>query len=139
MKEARGHAGRLTEAEVVDLAASSESVALFVRHADFCRVFSDEKRLRIMWYLGPAERTVGEITAHLGVSLQNTSQHLRVLRDKGAVCTRRKGQTIYYRIANPKILAGCRLIRQALIEADDRIAYAVVRAAAGDNSSGVES
>lgn len=89
---------------------------IFARHASFCTVFSDEKRLRIMWFLGDSERSVGEIAEHLGTSMQNTSQHLRVMRDKGAVRTRREGQTVYYRIANSTVLAGCRLIRRGLIE-----------------------
>ena len=89
---------------------------IFARHASFCTVLSDEKRLRIMWFLGETERSVGQIAEHLGTSMQNTSQHLRVMRDKGAVHTRREGQTVYYRIANHSILDGCRLIRQGLIE-----------------------
>lgn len=89
---------------------------IFARHADFCRVFGDEMRLRIMCFLGEGERSVGEIAEHIGRSMQNTSQHLRVLRDKGAVEQRREGQNVLYRIANPKFLAGCTLIRQGLLE-----------------------
>ena len=89
---------------------------IFATHASFCQVFSDEKRLRIMWFLGEEERSVGEIAAHLGGTLANTSQHLRVMRDKGAVVFRKDGQTVYYRIANPKFLAGCRLIREGILE-----------------------
>jgi len=128
-------ARKLSEEEVVALALAGDNLELFARHADFCRVFSDDKRLRIMWLLGDGERTVSEITAHLGVSLQNTSQHLRVMRDKGAVRTRRDGQTIYYSIANDKILAGCRLIRQALIELDAGLASSAIR---GGDSPTVE-
>ncbi len=122
----RAQPARLSEEQIVALALSSDNLELFARHADFCRVFSDEKRLRIMWMLGEGEHTVSEIAAHLGVSLQNTSQHLRVMRDKGAVCTRRHGQTIYYRVANPKTLAGCRLIRQAIVEMSVDLASSTV-------------
>ena len=90
---------------------------IFARHSDFCRVFSDPKRLRIMWLLGEREEcAVGEIAAHLGASMQNTSQHLRVMRDKGAVHQRREAQTIYYRIANDKFLQGCAMIRSGVLE-----------------------
>lgn len=91
---------------------------MFVRHADFCRVFSDVKRLRIMWFLGTEEKSVREIAVRIGASMQNTSQHLRVLRDKGAVRVRRDGQTAWYRASHPKLLAGCELIRAGLIEID---------------------
>ena len=93
-----------------------EDDSIFALHADFCQVFSDEKRLRIMWFLGDGERSVSELATHLGASLQNTSQHLRVLRDKGAVTFRKEGQSVRYRIANPKFLQGAQMIRQGLIE-----------------------
>lgn len=69
-----------------------------------------------MWFIADQERTVSEIASHLDVSMPNASQQLRVLRDKGAVKYRKVGQTVYYRIANPKFLAGCRLIREGLLE-----------------------
>ena len=99
-----------------DGGTSDAALEIFATHSDFCRVFSDEKRLRIMWFLGEEERSVGEIATHLGGTLANTSQHLRVMRDKGAVVFRKDGQTVYYRIANPKFLAGCRLIREGILE-----------------------
>lgn len=89
---------------------------IFHLHADLCRVFSDPKRLRIMWFLEDGEHSVSEIAAHLGVSIQNASSQLRVMRDKGAVYNRREGQAVYYRIANDKFLEGCRLIRTGLLE-----------------------
>jgi DNA-binding transcriptional ArsR family regulator len=93
-----------------------EDEAVFALHADFCQVFSDEKRLRIMWLLGDGERSVSEIAEHLGATLQNTSQHLRVMRDKGAVTFRKVGQSVRYRISNPKFLLGARMIREGLLE-----------------------
>jgi len=91
-------------------------VDVFAVHADFCRVFSDAKRLRIYWFLEGKECSVGEIAEHLGVTMQNASQHLRVMRDKGAVAFRKQGQMILYRISNEKFLQASKLIREALLE-----------------------
>jgi ArsR family transcriptional regulator len=44
------------------------------------------------------------------------SQHRAVLRQKKVVVTRREGLNIYYRIATPKIIQACDLIRQVLME-----------------------
>ncbi len=96
--------------------ARREDDPIFALHADFCQVFSDEKRLRIMWLLSDGECSVSDIAAHLGASLQNTSQHLRVMRDKGAVTFRKVGQSVLYSISNPKFLAGARMIREGLLE-----------------------
>jgi ArsR family transcriptional regulator len=39
------------------------------------------------------------------------SQHLAVLRGAGLVATRREGSTVYYRLADPRVLEAYRLIR----------------------------
>jgi len=39
------------------------------------------------------------------------SQHLAVLRNSGLVLTRRDGNTIYYRLADEKVLEACRLLQ----------------------------
>lgn len=95
---------------------NQEDLDFFDLHASFCRIFADPKRSRIMWYLGQGERSVGEIAEYLGVSLQNVSQHLRIMREKGALSTRKEGQVVYYSISNTKFLEGARLIREGLQE-----------------------
>jgi ArsR family transcriptional regulator len=39
------------------------------------------------------------------------SQHLGVLRSAGLVAARREGTTIYYRLANPRVIDAYRLIQ----------------------------
>lgn len=46
------------------------------------------------------EMTVSDIAAQFNLSQPTISQHLKVLKDAGAVKTRRAGQQIYYRICN---------------------------------------
>ncbi len=69
-----------------------------------------------MWYLRDGEQRVSAIAEHLGVSVQNASQHLRVMRSRGALLYRREGQSTYYRIANQKFIQGAQLIREGLLE-----------------------
>lgn len=90
-------------------------------HAAFCGVFAEGKRLRIMWFVGTHERRVSEIAEHLGISQQNASQHLRLMRDRGALIARREGNAVFYRVANPKFLEGARLIREGLLEEMSRL------------------
>jgi ArsR family transcriptional regulator len=89
---------------------------IIARHAAFCAVFCDQKRLRIMWYLRDGERRVNEIAEHLGITIQNASQHLRLMRDRGALASHRNGNAVFYRIANPKFVKGAQLIREGVIE-----------------------
>ncbi|MBW2732303.1 MAG: winged helix-turn-helix transcriptional regulator [Deltaproteobacteria bacterium] len=89
---------------------------IFQLHAAFCRVFSDPKRLRIMWSLQEGEKTVSNLAEIVGCSLPNISQHLRIMRQQGMLLTRRQGRSIFYRIANPKFLDGCMMVREGLVE-----------------------
>ena len=69
--------------------------------AALLRALANERRLLILCQLGDGELTVGALQARIGVSQSALSQHLALLREEGIVATRRAGQTIYYRIADP--------------------------------------
>jgi ArsR family transcriptional regulator, virulence genes transcriptional regulator len=75
-----------------------------VEQADFYRIFSNATRLRILWALLDRELSVGEIAAAAETSLQNTSQHLHLMQDKGILASRRESQTVYYCIANNEMV-----------------------------------
>lgn len=65
------------------------------------KVLANERRLMILCQLADGELSVGALTPRIGVSQSALSQHLAVLREEGVVATRREGQTIWYRIADP--------------------------------------
>lgn len=68
--------------------------------AQYCQVFSNARRILILWVLGRDEMTVSDIASEVGASLQNTSQHLRLMRDRGILSSRRDGQAIFYHVVN---------------------------------------
>jgi DNA-binding transcriptional ArsR family regulator len=87
------------------------------RQAALCRAVGNSRRLIILWMLSKEELSVNEIAERAGSSLQNISQHLRLLKNSGIVTTRRSGQTIYYQIADHECLRGC----PALLKAPDKL------------------
>ena len=89
---------------------------IYELHADLCKIFSNAKRLEIIDSLKDKEMSASELIARIGLSKANLSQHMAVLKLKGVILTRREGVNIYYRIANPKILQACQLIREVLFE-----------------------
>ena len=89
---------------------------LFDNQADFCSIFRNAIRLKIITMLGFKERSVGEMSERLGVSMSNISQHLRIMKDRGIITSRKEGQRIYYRITNDKFLYGPAQVRSGLIE-----------------------
>ena len=89
---------------------------IYEMHAEICKVFTNPKRLEIISLLRDGEKTVNELTELADVPQANVSQHLTVLRQNNVVTTRRNGANIYYKIANPKILQACDLMREVLLE-----------------------
>jgi ArsR family transcriptional regulator len=87
----------------------------FELEADLIRVLANPKRLMIVDLLGRGARTVTEIADRLNLSLQNTSQHLRVMRDRGIVRAHRDGHEVRYALMNPVISESCRLVRRSLL------------------------
>jgi ArsR family transcriptional regulator len=91
-------------------------VEIFQMQAELCRSLGDAKRLMILHELGDGERSVGKLSESLSVSQSNMSQHLSVLRKVGLVTTRRQGSAVYYRLANPRIMEACEMVRRVLVE-----------------------
>ncbi|MBN1773655.1 MAG: winged helix-turn-helix transcriptional regulator [Deltaproteobacteria bacterium] len=89
---------------------------IFQIHAGYCGMFSNPARLRLVWTLGSGERTVTSLARQLKLSVSTCSRHLAKLRDKGVVVARRQGAHLYYRVASPCFLEGCRGIRRGIIE-----------------------
>jgi DNA-binding transcriptional ArsR family regulator len=89
---------------------------IFELHAALCQTLASPVRLRILWLLREGELSVNEIANRLGVPQANISQHLSLLRERNIVSTRREGVTINYKIAFPKIIKACDLVREVLFE-----------------------
>lgn len=86
--------------------------ALAEQQAEICRVFANPTRVMILWALAKHERSVTEIAEAVDASLQSTSQHLRIMKKKKVLTSRRDGQTIYYRVSDVAT-AGCQLVLEA--------------------------
>ncbi len=88
----------------------------FELEAGVIAVLANPKRLMIVNLLGVRPATVSTIATGLGLTLQNTSQHLRVMRDRGIVRFTRVGREVRYRLSTPAFSQACRLVRRALLE-----------------------
>ena len=75
--------------------------------AEFCGILGNAHRIQIIWALGEWELTVSEIAEEIGTSMQNTSQHLRLMKNKGVLESRRDGREIYYRVTDSKFIRDC--------------------------------
>jgi len=81
------------------------------RTALVARALSDPKRLCVLETLATGERSVSELSRDVGCQVPNMSQHLTVLRSAGLVAARREGTTIYYRLADARVIDAYRLMQ----------------------------
>ena len=81
------------------------------RSAAVARALGDAKRLCVLESLAGGEASVGELATRVSCQVPNMSQHLAVLRSAGLVIARRDGNTVYYRLADPRILEAYQLLQ----------------------------
>lgn len=83
------------------------------QQATLYKLLSNEKRVMILWLLSEREMTVSELAASIETTLQNVSQHLRLMKDHGLLESCREGQAVYYHLAENKLLQSSQLLQQA--------------------------
>lgn len=103
----------MSKALVPDIEANDFKT--MARHAEdaanLLRSMANSKRLVILCSLAAGELSVSELNARISLSQSALSQHLAGLREMQLVQTRRKGQTIYYSLADDKALQVIRALK----------------------------
>lgn len=89
---------------------------IYQLHSELCKSLSHPKRLEILNNLRDGEKSVSELLSVVASSKANLSQHLAILREKRIIGSRREGVNIFYRLANPKMIKACDIIREVLFE-----------------------
>ncbi len=92
------------------------NLEIFELQAELYQTMANAKRLAIVELLSHGEKCVSAIAEDLDATVSAISQHLRNMKDKNVVVTRKDAQTVYYRLKNPKIIEGCHFVREILLE-----------------------
>jgi DNA-binding transcriptional ArsR family regulator len=84
-------------------------------------VLSEPVRVRLLDAMYAAgEASVGELAVTLGASQANVSKHLQLMLGERMVARRRDASRVYYRVADPSLIALCEAVcagvRQSLAE-----------------------
>ena len=82
------------------------------RFAAVARALGDPKRLCVLESLADGEASVGDLATRVSCQVPNMSQHLAVLRSAGLVASRREGSTVFYRLADDRVLDAYRLLQE---------------------------
>jgi DNA-binding transcriptional ArsR family regulator len=86
--------------------------ATYERNAGIYKLLANSKRLEILNLLSVREQAVEQLVKTLKVPKANVSQHLALLRHARLVVMRREGQSVYYRLVDPQIVAPCRIFHK---------------------------
>lgn len=81
---------------------------LYGQFARIGRALANPHRLELLELLAQGEKTVEALARQTGLTVKNTSAHLRELRSASLVATRRHGPYVYYRLADAAV---CDLLR----------------------------
>lgn len=81
------------------------------RYAAISHALADAKRLCVLECLSRGECSVSDLSREAKCQVPNMSQHLAVLRSAGLVESRRDGNTVLYRLSDPRILEAYQLIK----------------------------
>jgi ArsR family transcriptional regulator, virulence genes transcriptional regulator len=79
--------------------------------ATLMKALGNEKRLILCMLLDNSETSVMPLAEAVSLSQSALSQHLARMRDEGLVSFRREGQTLFYRVADPKVKRVIKLLQ----------------------------
>ena len=86
--------------------------ALFAQFAQIAGAFASPKRIELIDLLAQGERSVEALAKEGGMTIANTSRHLQVLRTRNLVATRKEGLSVFYRLADPMVSRGYRVLQE---------------------------
>ena len=92
--------------------APSPKNRLLEEFARIGKAVSSPRRLELLDLLAQGEKSVEELADAAGLSVKNTSAHLRTLREARLVETRREGTFVHYRPAGPEVFRFVRTLQE---------------------------
>lgn len=87
--------------------------------AELCRAMGNPLRIEIMHLLRAGPLNVNDIASATHSHQSTISRNLAALRNVGIVVTHHEGTNAIYRVANPKIMNVCDMMREVLSEQID--------------------
>ena len=85
---------------------------LFDQFSLVAKAFAHGHRLALLEVLAQARRDVNSLALSTGLSIANTSQHLKVLRSAGLVASHRAGKHVLYSLADDTVVDLVRSLRK---------------------------
>lgn len=85
-------------------------------HAQVCSGLADPNRILILYKLAEEPHNVSDLANTLEIPQPTISRHLKVLRERGMVHSERDGQSVFYSLADRRIIKALDLLRAILAD-----------------------
>jgi ArsR family transcriptional regulator len=85
-------------------------------HSQLCAGLADPKRILILYELSEGSHNVTELAERLSMPQPTVSRHLKLLRERDLVENLRKGTSVYYSIADERVIQALDLLRAVLAD-----------------------
>lgn len=89
-------------------------IEIDLMHTRICYALGDPTRILILYHLAEAPLYVNELVEKLNIPQSTISRHLRVLRERSLVETKRDGAAIRYTLSEPRIIDALDIMRAIL-------------------------
>lgn len=83
-------------------------------HAEVCAGLADPKRITILYALADNPKTVSEIAEFIDAPQPTVSRHLKLLRERGMVESKRQGSFVQYHLGDKRLIEALDLLRAVL-------------------------
>lgn len=77
---------------------------LTLLHANICQALGEPRRILILYALRERPRHVSALADDLGIPQPTVSRHLQALRQRALVIPERDGASVYYRLADARLV-----------------------------------
>jgi ArsR family transcriptional regulator len=85
-------------------------------HSQLCAGLADAKRILILYALAENSLNVSELAEHLGMPQPTASRHLKLLRERSLVSSRREGTSVYYELTDKRVIEALDILRAVLAD-----------------------
>lgn len=94
--------------------SSSLETEITQLHAEICAGLADPNRIMILYSLSQRPRNVTELCSELNMPQPLVSRHLKVLRERGMVTSKRQGTIVQYFLADKRLIQALDLLRAVM-------------------------
>ncbi len=85
-------------------------------HAQVCSGLADPNRILILYKLAEGPYNVSDLASTLEIPQPTVSRHLKVLRERNMVNSDREGQSVFYSLADDRVIQALDLLRAMLAD-----------------------